>query len=285
MRFNGTRARKASWTVGLAGLALATAACGGSSGGGSEIQDADEVSADGENLTVWIMEGTNPDAGPYSTRSATAFTEETGAKLDVQFVPWADAHDKFVNVDRRRHHARRGRGRHHLDPRVRRRRRARRPHRRRGRCRARTTTWSPASQEAGTVDGELYGMPWYAGVRSVVYRTDVFEEAGRRARRPRGTSSSTVGKTIKAGQPRHDHLPGARATASTASTRSSGAPAARSPAGRRRLESAPSTQPEAQEGITFYTDLALKHGFSSPGCDDLGRGRPLRRLRPRATSR
>ena len=31
---------------------------------------------------------------------------------------------------------------------------------------------------AGTVDDALYGMPWYAGVRSVVYRTDVFEEVG-----------------------------------------------------------------------------------------------------------
>ena len=32
--------------------------------------------------------------------------------------------------------------------------------------------------ESGTYDDELYGMPWYAGVRSLVYRADIFEELG-----------------------------------------------------------------------------------------------------------
>ena len=45
----------------------------------------------------------------------------------------------------------------------------------------------PGLVEAGTVDGKLYGMPWYAGIRSVVYRTDVFEKAASSRRRP-GTS-------------------------------------------------------------------------------------------------
>src|SRR5699024_12159245 len=32
--------------------------------------------------------------------------------------------------------------------------------------------------EVGTFEGELYGMPWYEGVRSVVYNIEIFEEAG-----------------------------------------------------------------------------------------------------------
>jgi N,N'-diacetylchitobiose transport system substrate-binding protein len=32
--------------------------------------------------------------------------------------------------------------------------------------------------EAGTYDGHFYGVPYYAGARIVVYRTDLFEEAG-----------------------------------------------------------------------------------------------------------
>ena len=76
--------RSASLAVGVATLALLTAACGGGSGSSSEITDAEgDVSADGEKLTVWIMEGTNPDAGPYVDDLSAAFEEETGATLDV----------------------------------------------------------------------------------------------------------------------------------------------------------------------------------------------------------
>ena len=32
--------------------------------------------------------------------------------------------------------------------------------------------------EAGTYDGKLYAVPYYAGARIVVYRKDLFEEAG-----------------------------------------------------------------------------------------------------------
>ncbi|MGA9747026.1 MAG: sugar ABC transporter substrate-binding protein [Nocardioides sp.] len=261
MRFNGSRARKASWTVGLAGLALATAACGGSSGGGSEIQDSDEVSADGEKLTVWIMEGTNPDAGPYVDDLSAAFTEETGAELDVQFVPWAEAHDKFVNSIAGG-----------TTPDV-----------------AEVgTTWTPEFAdagaltdltgvvddaglgndlvpglvEAGTVDGGLYGMPWYAGVRSVVYRTDVFEEAG--VTPPTSWEELVeVGKTLKQANP--DMItfpvPGDSEYGVYPFVWGAGGSIAEQDGDSwtSAIDSA-----EAQEGISFYTDLALEHGFSSP---------------------
>jgi len=83
----------------VAALSL-LAACGGGTSGSSEFEDAgkEDVSADGDKLSLWIMEGTNPDAKPFFAELSKAFEEETGATLDVQFVPWADAHNKFVNA-------------------------------------------------------------------------------------------------------------------------------------------------------------------------------------------
>ncbi|MFD6445019.1 sugar ABC transporter substrate-binding protein [Promicromonospora sp. NPDC060204] len=149
-------------------LAATTAACGGGSGGDSE--------GDG-TLSVWIMQGTNPDAEDFFADVSTAFEEETGATLDVEFVEWGDAHDRFVTSIAGG-----------TTPDV-----------------AETgTTWTPEFADAGalapldeyvdaagvtddlveglvdagTYDGQLYGMPWYAGVRSLVYNTELFEQAG-----------------------------------------------------------------------------------------------------------
>ena len=84
-------------------MALLVAACGDGDGGGESatLEEADactpitDGSAEGEELTVWIMEGTNPDASSYFEAVSEEFTAQTGAELDVQFVPWADAKTKF----------------------------------------------------------------------------------------------------------------------------------------------------------------------------------------------
>lgn len=147
-------------------LAATAAACGG---GG-------ETEGDG-TVTVWIMQGTNPEADDFFADVSAAFEEETGATLDVEFVEWADAHDRFVTSIAGG-----------TTPDV-----------------AETgTTWTPEFAdagalapldehvagagigddlveglvEAGTYDEQLYGMPWYAGVRSLVYNTEMFEQAG-----------------------------------------------------------------------------------------------------------
>ncbi|XVV04325.1 extracellular solute-binding protein [Actinosynnema sp. CA-248983] len=36
----------------------------------------------------------------------------------------------------------------------------------------------PAVLDTGKVDGKVYGLPWYVGVRALYYRTDVFSELG-----------------------------------------------------------------------------------------------------------
>ncbi len=160
------RTRRALAAAAALSLGLLTA-CGGDDGG----------DGDSESLDVWIMEGTNPDADPYVRDLKAAFKEQTGADLNIEFIQWADAHDRITRAmaaDELPDVAEIG------------------------------STWAaefgaagaladlsenieadglgddlvPALQEAATVDGAMYGMPWYAGTRSLMYRADVFEEHG-----------------------------------------------------------------------------------------------------------
>jgi N,N'-diacetylchitobiose transport system substrate-binding protein len=262
VRFRQSQPRTLRLAVGLAALGLLAAACGGGSDDSGGIENTEgDVSAKGEKLTVWIMEGTNPDAKPFFSSLSSAFKKETGAELDVQFVPWAEAHDKFVNSIAGG-----------TTPDV-----------------AEVgTTWTPEFAdagalvdlsdpvakaglesdlvpglvEAGTVDGQLFGMPWYAGVRSVVYRTDVFEKAG--VQPPTSWDELvSVGETLKQKNPEMITFPvpgdseygvypfvwgnGGKIAEQEGDTWKSG------------IDSA-----QAEEGISFYTDLAKEHGFSTP---------------------
>ncbi len=255
--------RSKRYAVALAATLMATAACGSNSSGSSGFSDAGEgqVSGEGETLTLWVMEGTNPDAEPYLDELSAAFEQETGATLDAQFVPWGEAHDKFVNSIAGG-----------TTPDV-----------------AEVgTTWTPEFAdagalmdlsgpaekaevadelvpglvEAGTVDGGLYGMPWYAGVRSMIYRTDVFEKAGVE---PPTTWDElvAVGEKIKqsnpdmitfpiAGDSEYGVYPFIWGNGGEIATQVDGTWDS-------QIASA-----EAQEGIDFYTGLARDHGFSTP---------------------
>ncbi|GAA5118220.1 sugar ABC transporter substrate-binding protein [Pseudonocardia adelaidensis] len=234
----------------MAALGLAGCGQGDDAGAGAD-----------RTLTVWIMEGTNPDAQPFFSELSTAFRQRTGAMLDVQFVQWASAHDKFVTAIAGG-----------TTPDV----------------AEIGTTWvgefgdagalvdlTPRVQEAGlsdglvdglveagTLGGSLYGMPWYAGVRSIVYRTDVFTELGLQ---PPTTWDElvAVGQRIKEARPDLLPLPiagdnefvvypfvwgaGGQLATQNGDTWTSG------------IDS-----PQARAGIRFYADLALEHGFSTP---------------------
>ncbi|MCD2441486.1 sugar ABC transporter substrate-binding protein [Agromyces sp. SYSU K20354] len=238
--------------------ALALTACAS----GSEDTGSGGVNAEGQTLTVWIMEGTNPDSEAFFDSVGEAFTDETGAELDVEFVQWADAHDRFVTSIAGG-----------TTPDV-----------------AETgTTWTAEFADAGalapigdfvdeaglsddlveglvesgTYEDELYGMPWYAGVRSLVYRADIFEELGLEAPTT-WDEIVAAGEAVKAAHP--DMMPfavpgdaefpvypwvwgaGGEVATQEGDEWVSG------------LDSA-----ESQEGIGFYTGLATEHGFSSAG--------------------
>ncbi|WP_435106072.1 sugar ABC transporter substrate-binding protein [Nocardiopsis synnemataformans] len=148
----------------VAALVLAATACG-SGGGGASGSDG---------LLVWIMQGTNPDETGFFEAANAAFTEETGIEVDVEFVPWQDAQNKISTAiaggtmpdvaelgntftpgfaDAGALHDLSGYG---VD----------------------TSQYIPGLMEMGQLGEGVYGVPWYASIRSVVYRSDVFEEHG-----------------------------------------------------------------------------------------------------------
>lgn len=132
----------------------------------------ESAGADGE-ITVWIMQPGSDEVERIVQEAVDAFeAEHDGATVALDFVPWASAHDQFVTAI--------GAGQ---TPDV----------------AEMGTTWTPEFAElgglraiegglgegyveslieSGTVDGTAYGYPWYAGARSFIYRTDVFDELG-----------------------------------------------------------------------------------------------------------
>ena len=156
-------ARRHVLAAGAAGsAALALSACGGDDGGGGG-----EVDGEGKTITMWLMEGTNANTSEYVDALSEAFTEQTGATLDVQVQPWDGAHDKFVTAMAG------GTGPDVAEV---------------GTTRAPEVADAGGIDdltddieaagladglveglvEAGTLEGRMYGMPWYAGVRSIL---------------------------------------------------------------------------------------------------------------------
>lgn len=241
--------------VAALGLTACASDASGSSGG-------DTVDGKGQTLDVWIMQGTNPDSDAFFDEVSTAFTEKTGAKLNIESVQWADAHDRFVTAIAG-----------NTTPDV-----------------AETgTTWTAEFADAGalapigdnvkaagieddlvkglvesgTYDGELYGMPWYAGVRSIVYRTDVFDELGLT---PPTTWQELVDVATVIQAQRPDLIPfpvpgDAEFLAYPWVWGAGGEVSVKE--GDKWVSGLASD--ESREGIQFYTDLAVKYGFSSAG--------------------
>jgi N,N'-diacetylchitobiose transport system substrate-binding protein len=152
---------------------LAVAACGGDDegdegGGGKAASEKLSGSAN-----VWIMQPGSPKLEGIIKGYATDFqAKNPGTKISVSFVPWNQAHDKFTTAlagGKVPDAAEIG------------------------------TTWTPefADQgaftevpkppageyvssliDAATLDGKVYGKPWYAGSRALIYRKDYFKKAG-----------------------------------------------------------------------------------------------------------
>ena len=237
-------------------VALALSACSPGSTAGTT------TGATGETLNVWIMQGTNPGSEAFFDTVGHEFTKETGAKLNVEFVQWADAHDRFVTAIAG-----------NTTPDV-----------------AETgNTWTAEFADAGalapigdkvteagleddlvkglvesgTYDGDLYGMPWYAGVRSIIFRTDVFEELGLT---PPTTWQELVdvATVIQAERPDLIPFPVPGDAEMLAYPWVWGAGGDVSVQKGEKWESGLAGD-EAREGIQFYTDLATKYDFSTAG--------------------
>lgn len=249
--------RRHALAAGAAGSAsLALAACGGDSGG-----SGGEVDGEGKTLTFWLMEGTNASADTYIEELKEAFTEATGATLDVQVQPWDGAHDKFVTAMAG------GTGPDVAEV---------------------GTTWVPEFAdaggiddltedieaaglvdglveglvEAGTLDGAMYGMPWYAGVRSILANRDMLEEAGVNSQPQNWDELLTMITALEEHNPDWISFPvlGVSIFPAVSFIWGAGGLIAEEQGGAWK---ATINAPEAVEGLTWYTDLALKHNSST----------------------
>lgn len=249
----------AAGAAGSAALSLAACGAGGSGGGGTDPTDT-EANAD-KTITLWIMQGTNAKTDEYVEALKTAFTEQTGATLDVQVQPWDGAHDKFVTAMSG------GTGPDVAEV---------------------GTTWTPEFADAGglsdltaeieeagvkeglveglvesgTLDGKLYGMPWYAGVRSILGNKEKLEAAGVAEQPQSWDDLLTMITALKESDP--DSIPFPVAGASSFSMLpfvwGAGGDIATEEGGE---WTATINSPESVEGLTWYTDLALKHDAST----------------------
>src|SRR5699024_1019174 len=208
-----------------------------------------------------LMEGTNASADAYVEELKTAFTEATGATLDVQVQPWDGAHDKFVTAMAG------GTGPDVAEV---------------------GTTWVPefadaggldpltedieaaglgdglveGLAEAGTLEGEMYGMPWYAGVRSILGNREMLEAAGV-AEQPQSWDDLLAMITaLKEHDPEWIPFPvaGGSLFAAMPFVWGAGGEIATESGGTWTAEI---NSPESVEGLTWYTDLALEHGAST----------------------
>ena len=125
------------------------------------------------SVSVWIMDPGSPKIQGVLKGYATSFeAAHPGTKVDIEFVPWAQAHDKFTTSiagGKTPDIAEMG------------------------------TTWTPEFADEGafeevskppsgqyvsslvdaaTLDGKVWGKPWYAGSRALIYRKDVLKKAG-----------------------------------------------------------------------------------------------------------
>ena len=236
-------------------LALGLSACGSGDTGDSS------TSGKGKTLTVWIMEGTNPDARPFFEEVSAAFKKKTGATADIEYQQWATVQKKFTTAIE---------GGASQVPDV-----------------AEVgTTWIPQFAEtgglvdvtdkvkasglgtdlvagladAGTLDGKQYGMPWYAGVRALLYRKDVFDKYGLKAPTTWKELRDTA-LVLKQKEP--DMIPFPVAGSAEMNTvpfiwgAGGGLAEERGGTWKSTINS-----PRSVKGIQYYTDLAKKDGLS-----------------------
>jgi N,N'-diacetylchitobiose transport system substrate-binding protein len=212
------------------------------------------------------MEPGSPDLRAFFTGATDEFeAAHPGDGVEVQFVPWASAHDQFVTAI--------GGGQ---VPDV----------------AEMGSTWTPEFGDIGalepadlggggeeegspgqgryveslvegaTVDGTAYGIPWYAGARALIYRTDVLAALGQPVPTTWGELLS-VGRAIRdragmsafgvAGNAEHYVLPMVWQNGGEIASRKSGV--WRSGMGER----------EAVEAVQFYADLYRTERFAPAG--------------------
>lgn len=231
-------------------------------GCGALTPSAGGTSAKGP-LQVWIMEPGSPELRAFFTDAKEEFERaHPGDRVEVQFVPWASAHDQFITAL--------GGGQvpdvaemgstwtpefgdiGALEP----------ADLAQDDSGAGSDRYVPSLIEGATVDGTVYGVPWYAGARALIYRSDVLASLGLSVPTT-WAELLTVGRAIRdrtgkaafgvAGNAEHYVLPMVWQNGGEIAYRTSGE-------WRSGMDS-----PQAVEAIEFYADLYRKERFAPAG--------------------
>ncbi|MBA4865506.1 extracellular solute-binding protein [Streptomyces sp. PSKA54] len=162
--------RKLTAAIGVVGMLVSVAACGGSDGGG-EKAGADGFK--GETLTVWAMDGSTP---PGWTKDLTAaFEKKTGAELKFETQQWNGIQQKIttalseenppdvIEVGNTQTPAYAATGGladlGDLKEEI-------------------GADWTESLNESSVYEGKQYATPWYFANRVVIYNKKVWADAG-----------------------------------------------------------------------------------------------------------
>ncbi|HST64691.1 MAG TPA: sugar ABC transporter substrate-binding protein [Mycobacteriales bacterium] len=163
-------------TAAVAGVAVAmfAAACGSGSGDSTDTAAAGSGSQP-KDITVWLMNGSAPDSVIKAVNDQ--FTAaHPGVKVTIEIQQWDGIQDKTTTALAGNNppdvleigstlvskFADAGGLRDLTDKKA----------------ELGGDSWLQGLTDAGTLDGKLYGVPYYAGDRAVLYRKDMFAKAG-----------------------------------------------------------------------------------------------------------
>jgi N,N'-diacetylchitobiose transport system substrate-binding protein len=160
--------------AGVAAISLATAGCAGSSGSG-DSSASNTPAAQGGDITVWLMSGSAPDT---LTNALNKEFEEKhpGTKVKYEVQPWNGIQQKLTTALASQN-----------PPDVFELGNTQTPQFAAQGVLADITgsvgdfngsQWLKGLKDSGTYDGKQYGVPFYAANREVLYRKDMFDQAG-----------------------------------------------------------------------------------------------------------
>ncbi|MEV1288873.1 sugar ABC transporter substrate-binding protein [Micromonospora sp. NPDC049679] len=242
------------FTAVAASAAMLLSGCGGGS-------DADKA-VDNSKLTVWMMGDGGAAQTAFLDGVETEFKQKhPGTDVVVQYIPWLEAPKKFQaalaggdgpDVTELGNTETQGWAEQEALADL----------------TGRMGSWSegkdilPDLVKNAQLDGKQYGVPWYAGVRAMYYRTDWFAEAGVK---PPTTWDELIAaaKAVQAKKPNTYGiaLPGNSELPFYSLLWSAGAEIATKDGD--AWKSGYNT-PEAKRAVTFWTELVTKHKVAPP---------------------
>lgn len=163
--------RKLISAIGVAGMMISLAACGGDNGDGGDKAGADGYA--GETLTVWVMDGSSPDQWQKDVEAA--FEKKTKAKVKFEMQQWNGIQQKLTTALSEENppdvfeigntqtpaYAKTGGLADLADLKT-----------------EIGTDWAESLNESSIYDGKQYAAPWYFANRVVLYNKKVWAEAG-----------------------------------------------------------------------------------------------------------